>query len=416
MSAPNINQILKVVANQFSSIIHRKILNTGPWINLDVRDTWPDEMGDVISELTYQRSLPDTKLVWSDYRSAATSGMTGTTCNVPAQTINFNYISRQFGLQRAAVQSPRFCVDDLRFAFKRQNQLEAIQNILAENTKFAWDERTRDEYVRVCQNKIIATNSGGTLPGWGEIADVPDLAVDASGNDLLGAAFPTADATSILTKGILDKVRMRLIREGGGLSASSVESGSPVFTLVCSGETSEGVFKFNPDLRMDLRYAKPSELLAPLGVERSYGGFFHVIDDFMPRFTRDGTSGQYTMIRPWAKDGDGNWNINPAYEGAPYELSVVYHKQVRTTLIPKPISNPGGGQKFDPVSYTGQFRFVNIPSEELNVDGNNGFFRGILASGTKVVRPEFGYAIIHLRASLVDFISGTDSVSYALVS
>jgi len=415
MAAPNINQILKVVAGQFSGIIHRKIINTGPWINLTNRDTWPDEMGDVISEMTYQRSLPDAKIAWSNYRSAATTGQSGTTCTIPKQTIAFNETVRQFGLQRAALESPHFCVDDLRFAFKRQAQLDAIQQILAENTKLAWEERNRDEYVRVCEKKVIVN---AALTGFGAVATVPDFATDGStGADLIGPSFPSDDATSILTSAVLDKVRMRIIREGGGLGATSMADGTPVFTLVCSAETSEGILLRNPELRADLRHAKPSELLAPLGVERSYKGYFHVIDDFIPRFTRDTvvvagvTTHNYTMVRAWAKDGGGIWNINPDYETAPYEMSVVYHKQVCTSLIPKPLASPGGGTKFDPNSYTGQFKWVNILNEDTNPDGTIGYFRGIMASGTKAIRPEFGYAMIHLRCTPLTLIACDGTVT-----
>src|SRR5688572_4536815 len=99
MAAPNINQILKVVAGQFNNIIHRKIINTGPWLKLQNRDTWPDGMGDVISELTYQRSLPNAKLHWAHLKSAAPVGsaQTGTTCVPPKATIDFKHTYRQFG-------------------------------------------------------------------------------------------------------------------------------------------------------------------------------------------------------------------------------------------------------------------------------------------------------------------------------
>jgi hypothetical protein len=40
---------------------------------------------------------------------------------------------------------------------------------------------------------------------------------------------------------------------------------------------------------------------------------------------------------------------------------------------------------------------LNIPDRVLNPDGNYGYFRGVLASGSKPCRPEFGYAIMFQR-------------------
>jgi hypothetical protein len=80
---------------------------------------------------------------------------------------------------------------------------------------------------------------------------------------------------------------MRLLRDGAGSSAQGKENGAPVFNLITSAETSDDIIKLNSDIRSDFRYStKPNELLAPLGVERSYGGFYHIIDPYPPRYNR----------------------------------------------------------------------------------------------------------------------------------
>jgi hypothetical protein len=78
-----------------------------------------------------------------------------------------------------------------------------------------------------------------------------------------------------------------LLRDGAGSAAQGKENGAPVFNLITSAETSDDIIKLNDNIRSDFRYStKPNELLAPLGVERSYGGFYHIIDPYPPRYNR----------------------------------------------------------------------------------------------------------------------------------
>jgi hypothetical protein len=57
--------------------------------------------------------------------------------------------------------------------------------------------------------------------------------------------------------------------------------------------------------------------------------------------------------------------------------------------------------KFDPLSYTGDFKWKNIANETTNPDGTIGYFRGVLASASKRVKTRFGMACVYRRTSLV---------------
>jgi len=75
----------------------------------------------------------------------------------------------------------------------------------------------------------------------------------------------------------------------------------------------------------------------------------------------------------------------------------VFHLDVMETLIPAPITSPGGNTKFDPMSYMGDFKWKNILDAITNPDGTIGYFRAVLSSGSKPVFPEWGYVIRTLR-------------------
>ncbi len=150
--------------------------------------------------------------------------------------------------------------------------------------------------------------------------------------------------------------------------------------------------------RDDVRYnnAKVSELIAPLGVEKSFRGFYHLIDDLAPRFTDDG-DGNLTRVQPYSASS-GIITPNASYETAPIEAAYILHQDVMESQIPEPISG-ASGLTFDPVNYRGKFNWKNIPSVDLNPDGTIGFFRGVLASATKPIKTEFGFVVLFQRTS-----------------
>jgi hypothetical protein len=200
-----------------------------------------------------------------------------------------------------------------------------------------------------------------------------------------------------------------LVRDGAGNKPMGRQNGRPEFTIICSPETSDHILRSDENIRQDYRWnpGVVNELLAPLGVDRSYRGFYHLIDMFPKRWDWDGDS----MIErlPYiavADDAPGylpagqkgsKFVVNPAYENAAYEDTIVFHQDVYTSLIPAPITSPGGQTSFDPVSYRGDFKWKNIPNKLTNPDGTIGYFRGVLSNGTKPIRPEWGYVIRHLR-------------------
>ena len=458
MPAYDIEQLLINEANRIGPDIYRKTLNTSPWLKLVKKDTWPDEMGDTVRVLTYERSLPNTSLNWSQisingvgardgsYPNATVVATGNSTANQLPSTsrIEFAQTLRSYNLTHTALESPKLSVNDLRFTTKRKEQLSNIFAILQENTSYAWQDRFRDEYVRLAQNKVNAV-----LGGNGQL-------VQNSGD---GSVFSSASRpTGVLTQGILDRVYMKLIRDGGGNNPLDRENSRPVFGVILSSESSRNLIMANADIRNDYRWSTEKDsLLAPLGITRSYGGYFHMVDDWLPRHdayaitaatttntlaiagatvatlkagqqvsgtgiplgttvvSASGTSvvlssavnlpnnafvyfrrAPYTAV---ATTQGVKWDIDPLYESAEFEDSIVFHQDVFTNLVPKPLTAAGSNVSFDAVSYMGDFKWLNIQSATDNPDKTIGYFRAILSSGSKPIRPEWGTVIRHKRSS-----------------
>lgn len=459
----SIQQLLVKEAGRIGPEIYRRTIDTSAWLKLTKQEQFPEEMGDVISSVTFERFYPSSALasaadtangyavndiksdagtnwkvlgsnqvtqnyqgfnpytqVTSTTGAGAAVDSNSTAGNVLPAALNgvtFGQKLRQYSLEWASVDSPDIALEDLRFAVKRREQLSNIMDVLTESTSLIWQDRYRNLYTKTVAlegnlvypsttaNGIIASTSSSS----GDAAVVYNAVTGGVGTAASGAITAANLPNSQLTQGILKRLYMKLIRDGAGTNAMGRENGAPVFMLICGAETSENLIRLNADIRQDYRWAKPNELLTPLGIERSYGGFYHSVDPYPPRFSvYDTTNDTLIRVYPFRKETTTKgtaYNINPAYETAAYELSYIFHQDVYRSVVPSPI-NTANKMAFNPQNYRGEFKWVNILDRQYNPDGNVGYFRGVVASGARPVFPQYGYVIMHKRADIsLDYVS-----------
>jgi len=429
----NINTILTQEAGRIGQDIHKATLHTSPWMDLIKQATFPEGMGYTLNTLIYDRALPITPLdkdlgdgsgqsVGTDWSalgvteaSAArgfTGGQTKTTASLPTEDANVNIIDfskqlKSYSLSRAVIESPRINVEELRYAAHRAEQLRAIMDLLKESTRQSWEDRYRQQYDQICDNVVYAKAAASRFTTGAEgkathgpaadLLDIDDTALTAGGD---GTDNNAIDTDANLSNALLDKIYFQLVRKGAGNNAFGRENGRPVFTLVCSSEASYQLMT-EAGFRDDVRYnnAKVSDLIAPLGVEKSFRGFYHLIDDMAPRFNLTLSSENLVNVPVYDVDVTNNKvQINADYDSADVEVAYILHQDVMESLIPAPIGNVNG-LAFDPVSYKGDFKWTNIPDIQRNPDGTIGFFRGIMASASKPIKTDFGYVILFKRTS-----------------
>ena len=426
----NIDTVLAEEANRIGSDIHRNTVHTSPWIDLVKKSTFPDEMGYQLTTLVYDSALPTTtdgggtlagNTLWTEMGAInAGDNVFGTTATDqplkdaadstigPADGLGYIQFGKEvknYRLKRAVIESPRVNVEDLRFAAHRNDQLRAIMDVMTEATRYTWEERYRDEFDSLADN-FVACKSATEVSkmttgreGTASSSILDNIDVDSSAEDGVYDATQSNDQLpeANISNALLDDLYFKLIRAGGGNNAYGRENGRPVFGLVCSSEASRQL-QIEAEYRDDIRYnkARVSELIAPLGVEKSFRGFYHLIDDLAPRF-EIGDSDYLDRIPPYTVSG-GIISPNTAYETAPVELAYIIHPEVFEAQLPAPLSG-AGGLSFDPVTYKGDFKWTNIPDAVINPDKTIGFFRGILASASKPIKTQFGYAIAIARKS-----------------
>jgi hypothetical protein len=413
-----INTILAEEANRINQDVYTRTVHTSAWMDLMKQTAFPDGMGYQLSTLVYDRAIPTTDAAgdtagvnWSalgTLNAAANSfdtsdlgqplkdaaddvqGGRGTGATDNRSYVQFSKQLKKYNIDRAVIESPRISLEDLRFAAHRQEQLRAIMDNMSESTRYTWENRYRDEFSKVSDSYIGAVASGTAIQSGFE-------GTELTGTVDLGTAGSFTVPTSNISNALLDKSYFNLVRKGAGNEAYGRENGRPVFGLVLSSEASYQL-QTEAGFRDDVRYnnSKVSDLIAPLGVEKSFRGFYHLVDDLAPRFTLANTD-QITRVLPYTVSS-GVTTPNSAYESAEYEAAFVIHPHVCESQIPNPFSG-AQGISFDPVSYRGDFKWTNIPNEITNPEGTIGFFRGVLASATKPIKTDFGFVILFKRTS-----------------
>jgi hypothetical protein len=388
-----INTILAEEANRINQDVYTRTVHTSAWMDLMKQTAFPDGMGYQLSTLVYDRAIPTTDAAgdtagvnWSalgTLNAAANSfdtsdlgqplkdaaddvqGGRGTGATDNRSYVQFSKQLKKYNIDRAVIESPRISLEDLRFAAHRQEQLRAIMDNMSESTRYTWENRYRDEFSKVSDSYIGAVASGTAIQSGFE-------GTELTGTVDLGTAGSFTVPTSNISNALLDKSYFNLVRKGAGNEAYGRENGRPVFGLVLSSEASYQL-QTEAGFRDDVRYnnSKVSDLIAPLGVEKSFRGFYHLVDDLAPRFTLANTD---------------------------QEAAFVIHPHVCESQIPNPFSG-AQGISFDPVSYRGDFKWTNIPNEITNPEGTIGFFRGVLASATKPIKTDFGFVILFKRTS-----------------
>ena len=384
----SLTDMLVKESGRISGDIYRRTIDTSPWLKLVKQSAWPDEMGDTLSVLTYERALAlktaDSSLgqAWQNVKSTDSNqyAIPDATKVTPATS------QLTYSIAHTAIESAPIIVNDLRFSYNFREQLRAIYDNLVENVSWAWKDRYRDQYYSLCKHNIIAGFTTAGAAGTGAL--VEETTANTFPTVMGGAAFDTANI-GVISNGIMNQTYMRMIRDGAGSNPMGRSNGRPVFTAILSAEASEKLIT-EADTRTDYRESdKVNELLKPLGVERSHRGFYHLIDPFVKRWDYDSSAKSWTERAPYTTAGA----INADYETAEYEDVVIFHQDVMESLVPKPIGSAGQGTSFTPQSYRGKFSFLNIADRKDNPDGTWGYFRGILSNAAKPVKSQFAYIV-----------------------
>lgn len=377
------DSLFQTESGRFSIDIRDRIIENSPWQRFTKIGKFPLGMGSTISDLTIERVL--TSSLETDWAATALntgSGVLNKGCVPDPTALDFGHTVRTWSLETKAYMTPCICLDDLKQDFAIAEQIRKTVNSLTQMTQYVLDNRYRYGYAK---NVTIYS----VKPNFPSVA----------GYDSLQTLPPP---TSPMTQDVLNKRRRLLVRNGAGRNALGMENGTPVLGWITSDEASDDVLRRNSDVRQDVRFAQPSALVAPLGVERSFRGWYHIIDPFLPRFTyTQGSPTPWTRVAPFvssaASDGT-KWEPNPDYEAAPYELQFAYHQDAIEVMVQQQGPDiPDAPFTDRPEYYTMEFIWLNIPDIVTNPLGKIGRWLAIGTNAIRPVHPELGEAYMVKR-------------------
>lgn len=363
-------------------IIKRRQFARSIWMSLIRRGTFPNEMGESLTAILYERSAPtDAEPTWTTL--SITDGSEGGQCLPPSTKINIASTSRSFSAARRVLEGPDICNIDTMSAVDLANQLESVAGILGDYGRIEWDIRNRHEYFRLCQTKVVVDN----------IANPTE-------STTMATTYPAACPTQPLHIAVLRKYSIALLQDGAGADALlRGDGGSPVGVVITSLETRGNLIRQNTAEREDIRFSNEANILVrAFGCQYSYGGITFLADPYNRRFSC--SAGTYTEIAAFsltAASKGQKARVNPSYKTASVEESFWFDQGVFTQLIVKPPTNPYPGFDFKPIDYTGTVQLYNIPDRDCNPDGNIIFHRMQMAAASYPVEPERGIAFAHVR-------------------
>lgn len=373
--AESLNDRLARNADLITGEIYTTTVNRSIWNKLIPKIPWENGMSDTQQVLTVERNLAANPDTWEQVAVSNNSN----NCVPAVEEVPRGYTTREFSLVRKALESDTICVEDGRNAYMTNQQIQKMFENLRDNVAYVWKRRAQLEYVRVSEHKVIATHG------------LPQAAGD----------FPPLMPTTVLTQKILNKIYVSLVANSAEIDGGSLVkvNGRPQFILVTDMETSDEILREDSTNNAFLwNDERVKELLSPLGVDRAFRGFMHTIDLLPRRFTFNG--GVFTEVQPYltgAATSGYKAILNPAWESALITESYVFLPSVMSFAVPNSITTYGAGSSFNPQAYIGTVKWLNILHKTDNPDGNQGFYRAVLMSGTKPEKPQFGWVIRHLR-------------------
>lgn len=374
----------------------------GIWTNQIKQREFPLGMGEILTKVNFERSNPTVPFAWSALNlnpTPPTSGG-GSNANPTTYYINPAWSTYQYQLYYGALQSSSMTIYDISMSLDGPAQLGMQVENLKENVLDIIEDRKQDEYMRICGNKIICQ-------------DVTSPATSGFNQD-----WPATVPDSQINLNYLEYGWDIMMRDGGAAGKWGTLQhvmGQPCPVVFCSPEAQRAIFRQDPDFRKDIRYSSQADrLLNPLstGAENdgnfprvrnpsiqdgsSYGHFRFGINLRAPRYNF--TGGQFVRV-PYYSTSAATLGIKVdpsiAYRNAAYEVAFIFHPATMELCTYDPPVSYDNGVKFNSGTFQGKFMWVNNKDNDKNVDGNQGYFRALLASASRPGLPNLGFAFMY---------------------
>jgi hypothetical protein len=350
MACDTPNDIFRQATESLGDEIYLQAVERSIALNLIPREEYKSGTGLVQSVFTMGRSMPESDEPETEQIEFSDGETFEGTCGIDYKDVPVGFNEDTFGPEKFGWKGPVVCAEDLIYSFKIQSFLPLYVHAMAQHSETEISNRLFAIYDHFVPKRIAKDAFPYTAGSTGTPPQKP----------LETVSLPAA--TCMLTQEMLDKDAAQLNSEGAFQPNSNgwLELGAdgPIYPLLISQEASQALLLENEDLRMDTRYAAPSELLKRMGATRVIKNFRHVITLYPPRYTWSGN--KYTRVPTWRSVAGTKGEVselNPAWIAADYEGARVLNPFVFHDQIVRPVSQVGN-MKWGPINHMGDWKFV----------------------------------------------------------
>lgn len=296
-------------------------------------------------------------------------------CQYDPQVVGYGFEEKKYTIYETSRRTEDICLRDLVFNWQFEKQMELIMNNLSDITLGAWEKWLRETYVTFSTKQLVAEGMPSfTITGGVNTAGV----LQSAGLREINLGGCPADKIGLLTQEVLDNIYSYLSRQCSTARVADGPNGMPVFPIVTSFETSTEIITRDERRLGDQRYVRPTFLLEGYGNVSGYQNWAHYHDIETPRYklSQDGTKLERVYPYEFTPTTIGEAvNISRDYVTAPFEMSIVFLKNVFRGLVPENPTNVAGAT-FGGASNLGTFKWINIPDKTTNLLGEIGFMFG----------------------------------------
>lgn len=341
-------------------------------------EPWPDDAGLSLQELQYNGELPQATEGFGDWELLDDPSGCGAICT-PNCGYNFYplegnaFTSKTFRIMRKDFRTPSFCVTSISSTRDFQQVFSAMIQGFYNQIAFHKEVNVGQNYMSQITLKYMV-DSGGFKPNSGDPFSYLPL-----GSTVLSA--PTIDALEFFYQ----QIRMLPDIQPFGYS-----NNMPLYAAVASPELLTSIYRDDPKIRTDLRYAAAGSESYGNDLILRYNLNYTIRDMFLPisyltprRFYWSESNSAWVRVLPWVKGVKGTvgtfTSINPQYMDPSYatheEMIIhgmnpfgIYTRQDPTTL--------GEGSNFGPQPGNGFWDNFQWSNPETSDDPGrlNGFY------------------------------------------
>lgn len=308
-------------------------------------------------------------------------------CSYNPQTYTWAMDTVTFSGLNTSWRSPVFCVNDLKYIDYAKQQLALIIQAGSRVTDDVKEVFNREQYLKT------ASDAGKAVVFTEGALDFVDnstcrFTYDPYTLDSDGDTYVEFDASLLgkmsgLNWTFLDFIR-NYMQDQCADAALSSSGGRPIFGLMLDVNDFEKMVYADADLRQDMRWAMPQQLISGYDMGfKQYRGFALIHDMRQPRFELStitaGGLAHCKRVLPRRAIRPGTIGLipeaNPAYHRAQIGLGVIFMNEVVQILVPPTVDNLGSGMTFGPApDFNGQWTWINEYDKVENPLREVGYF------------------------------------------